>query len=97
MSAGGLVMSEAERRGAHILPVDSEHNAVFQCWRGWKGHGGRRVAQADTAALSHICLTASGGPFLETPLEHLPNMTPRQAVQHPNWAMGQKISLIVPP
>ena len=93
VSAGGLVMSEAKRRGAHILPVDSEHNAVFQCWQGWRGHGGRWAAEADTAALSHICLTASGGPFLETPLEHLPNMTPRQAVQHPNWAMGQKISV----
>ena len=93
VSAGGLVMAEAERCGAHILPVDSEHNAVFQCWQGWKGHGGRQVAQADTAALSHICLTASGGPFLETPLEQLPNMTPRQAVQHPNWTMGQKISV----
>jgi len=93
VSAGGLVMAEAERCGAHILPVDSEHNAIFQCWQGWKGHGGRQVAQADTAALSHICLTASGGPFLETPLEHLPNMTPRQAVQHPNWKMGQKISV----
>ena len=93
VSAGGLVMAEAERCGAHILPVDSEHNAVFQCWQGWKGHGGRQVAQADTAALSHICLTASGGPFLETPLEHLPKMTPRQAVQHPNWKMGQKISV----
>ena len=93
VSAGGLVMSEAERCGAHILPVDSEHNAVFQCWQGWKGHGSRRAAQTDTSALSHICLTASGGPFLETPLEHLPKMTPRQAVRHPNWAMGQKISV----
>ena len=93
VSAGGLVMAEAERCGAHILPVDSEHNAVFQCWQGWKGHRGRQVAQADTAALSHICLTASGGPFLETPLDHLANMTPQQAVRHPNWAMGQKISV----
>jgi len=93
VSAGGLVMAEAERCGAHILPVDSEHNAVFQCWQGWRGHRGRQVAQADTAMLSHICLTASGGPFLETPLEYLPNMMPRQAVQHPNWAMGQKISI----
>ena len=93
VSAGGLVMAEAERCGAHILPVDSEHNAVFQCWQGWRGHGGRQVTQADTAALSHICLTASGGPFLETPLEYLPNMTPQQAVRHPNWEMGQKISV----
>ncbi len=93
VSAGGIVMAEAERCGAHILPVDSEHNAVFQCWQGWKGHGGRLMAQADIGALSHICLTASGGPFLETPLEYLPEITPRQAVQHPNWAMGQKISV----
>ena len=93
VSAGRLVMAEAERCGAHILPVDSEHNAVFQCWQGWRGHMGREVVQADTASLSHICLTASGGPFLETPLEHLPNMTPREAVQHPNWTMGQKISV----
>ena len=93
VSAGRLVMAEAERCGAHILPVDSEHNAVFQCWQGWRGHMGREVVQADTASLSHICLTASGGPFLKTPLEHLPNMTPREAVQHPNWTMGQKISV----
>jgi 1-deoxy-D-xylulose-5-phosphate reductoisomerase len=93
VSAGGLVMAEAKRCGAHILPIDSEHNAVFQCWQGWRGHGGRQVDQADTAALSHICLTASGGPFLETPLEYLPNMTPQQAVEHPNWTMGKKISV----
>jgi len=93
VSAGGLVMAEAERCGAHILPVDSEHNAIFQCWQGWRGHAGSELAQADTSALSHICLTASGGPFLETPLQHLPKMTPIQAVRHPNWTMGQKISV----
>ena len=93
VSAGGLVMAEAERCGAHILPVDSEHNAIFQCWQGWRGHAGSEVAQADTSALSHICLTASGGPFLETPLHHLPKMTPIQATRHPNWTMGQKISV----
>ena len=93
VSAGGLVMAEAERCGAHILPVDSEHNAIFQCWQGWRGHAGSELAQADTSALSHICLTASGGPFLETPLHHLPKMTPIQAVRHPNWTMGQKISV----
>ncbi len=93
VSAGGLVMAEAERYGAHILPVDSEHNAIFQCWQGWRGHAGSEVAQVDTSVLSHICLTASGGPFLETPLHHLPKMTPIQAVRHPNWTMGQKISV----
>ena len=93
VSAGGLVMREAARCGAHILPVDSEHNAVFQCWQGWNGHASKHAAQADTDLLSHICLTASGGPFLHTPLDDLPAMTPQQAVRHPNWTMGQKISV----
>ena len=93
VSAGGLVMREAARCGAHILPVDSEHNAVFQCWQGWNGHASKHIGQADTDMLSHICLTASGGPFLHTPLDDLPAMTPQQAVRHPNWTMGQKISV----
>jgi len=93
VSAGGLVMREAARCGAHILPVDSEHNAVFQCWQGWNGHASKQLGQADTNLLSHICLTASGGPFLHTPLDDLPAMTPQQAVRHPNWSMGQKISV----
>jgi 1-deoxy-D-xylulose-5-phosphate reductoisomerase len=93
VSAGGLVMREAARCGAHILPVDSEHNAVFQCWQGWSGHASKHEEQADTDVLSHICLTASGGPFLHTPLDDLPEMTPQQAVRHPNWTMGQKISV----
>ncbi|MCH1426499.1 MAG: 1-deoxy-D-xylulose-5-phosphate reductoisomerase [Alphaproteobacteria bacterium] len=93
VSAGGLVMREAARCGAHILPVDSEHNAVFQCWQGCNGHASKHIGQADTDLLSHICLTASGGPFLHTPLDDLPAMTPQQAVRHPNWSMGQKISV----
>jgi 1-deoxy-D-xylulose-5-phosphate reductoisomerase len=93
VSAGGLVMREAARCGAHILPVDSEHNAVFQCWQGWSGHANNHEVQASTDVLSHICLTASGGPFLHTPLDDLPAMTPQQAVRHPNWTMGQKISV----
>ena len=93
VSAGGLVMREAARCGAHILPVDSEHNAVFQCWQGWNGHASKHKGQANTDLLSHICLTASGGPFLHTPLDYLPAMTPQQAVCHPNWSMGQKISV----
>ena len=93
VSAGGLVMREAARCGAHILPVDSEHNAVFQCWQGWNEHASKQLGQADTDLLSHICLTASGGPFLHTPLDDLPAMTPQQAVRHPNWSMGQKISV----
>jgi len=93
VSAGALVTSEADRCGAHILPVDSEHNAIFQCWQGWKGHVTQMTSHADMAALSHICLTASGGPFLDKPLDELPHITPKQAVRHPNWAMGQKISV----
>lgn len=93
VSAGGLVMREAARCGAHILPVDSEHNAVLQCWQGCNGHASKHIGQADTDLLSHICLTASGGPFLHTPLDDLPAMTPQQAVRHPNWTMGQKISV----
>ena len=93
VSAGSLVMAEAERCGAHILPVDSEHNAVFQCWQNLKDHKNKDVIKSDISALSHVCLTASGGPFLEAPLEDLPAMTPEQAVQHPNWSMGQKISV----
>jgi 1-deoxy-D-xylulose-5-phosphate reductoisomerase len=93
VSAGGLVMREAARCGAHILPVDSEHNAVFQCWQGWNRHASKQLGQAGTDLLSHICLTASGGPFLLTPLDDLPEVTPQQAVRHPNWTMGQKISV----
>lgn len=93
VSAGGLVMREAARFGAQILPVDSEHNAVFQCWQGWNGHASKHTVPADMDLLSHICLTASGGPFLHTPLDDLPAMTPQQAVRHPNWTMGQKISV----
>ena len=86
-------MAEAERCGAHILPVDSEHNGlpmlagVERVW--WQAGD-----QADAGALSHICHRIRR-PFLET-LEHLPNMTPQQAVRHPNWEMGQKYLLIAP-
>jgi len=93
VSAGSLVMRQAQHHGAHILPLDSEHNAIFQCWQGWRGHQLHTTANADTTGLSHICLTASGGPFLDTPLDQLAEITPQQAVRHPNWEMGQKISV----
>jgi len=85
--SGGLFMAEAERYGARILPIDSEHNAIFQCLpRGLSGdlssHGVRR-----------ILLTASGGPFRDTGLAQLPGVTPEQACAHPNWEMGRKISV----
>jgi 1-deoxy-D-xylulose-5-phosphate reductoisomerase len=78
--AGPLVTAAARASGARILPVDSEHNAVFQCLGDGKG-------------VSKIVLTASGGPFRATPLESLGAVTPEQACAHPNWVMGRKISV----
>lgn len=95
VSAGALVTATARRHGARLLPVDSEHSAIFQCWLGWAGHGdsARAVLPGDTDTIRHICLTASGGPFRETPLEDFARITPAQAVRHPNWSMGRKISV----
>ncbi|TRZ57128.1 MAG: 1-deoxy-D-xylulose-5-phosphate reductoisomerase [Rhodocyclaceae bacterium] len=85
--AGALFMAEVRRAGASLLPIDSEHNAVFQSlpadYAGsMEGKGVRR-----------ILLTASGGPFRNTPLEQLQSVTPEQACAHPNWVMGRKISV----
>ena len=93
VSAGAVVTQKADETGAHILPVDSEHSAVFQCWNGWKGHQFRNSQNDNMVDISHICLTASGGPFLRTPLAAFPSITPQAAVKHPNWSMGQKISV----
>jgi 1-deoxy-D-xylulose-5-phosphate reductoisomerase len=78
--AGALVMRAARESGARLLPVDSEHNAVFQCLSGRE-------------AVLKIILTASGGPFRSMPLEDLAAVTPDQACAHPNWVMGRKISV----
>ncbi|MEW5721657.1 MAG: 1-deoxy-D-xylulose-5-phosphate reductoisomerase [Thermodesulfobacteriota bacterium] len=80
--AGELIMGEAEKSGAEILPVDSEHSAVFQALAGQRREDVRR-----------IILTASGGPFLDLPLERLATVTRQQALAHPKWAMGPKISV----
>ncbi len=80
--AGDLVMREASERGVRILPVDSEHSAVFQSLQ---GH--------DVRDLRRIILTASGGPFRETPLEEMSRITPAQALNHPNWDMGPKVTI----
>ena len=93
VSAGAVVTRQAMLSGAHILPIDSEHNAVFQCWNGWKGHQSTDKANCKMAELSHICLTASGGPFLTLPIGEFAAITPAAAVKHPNWEMGQKISV----
>jgi 1-deoxy-D-xylulose-5-phosphate reductoisomerase len=82
--SGTLFMDAAKHSGATIIPVDSEHNAVFQCWHD---------RQYSKAMLDKIYLTASGGPFLHYPAHLMKDVTPAQAVAHPNWSMGQKISV----
>ncbi len=82
VSAGDLMTEAAARHGATILPVDSEHNAIFQCFDHARPEGVRR-----------IILTASGGPFRDWSLDAMRAATPDQAVAHPNWAMGAKISV----
>jgi 1-deoxy-D-xylulose-5-phosphate reductoisomerase len=85
--AGALFMAEVKAHGAVLLPIDSEHNAVFQSLpAGYAGNPAR-------AGVSHILLTASGGPFRATPLERLQRVTPDEACAHPNWSMGRKISV----
>ena len=78
---GNLLMGLVKNSGAEIIPVDSEHSAIFQCLKG--GSDG----------LSKIQLTASGGPFLKTSFENIKSATPEQACNHPNWKMGKKISV----
>ncbi|MDC0650249.1 1-deoxy-D-xylulose-5-phosphate reductoisomerase [Alphaproteobacteria bacterium] len=93
VSAGAVITRQAILSGAHILPIDSEHNAVFQCWNGWKGHQSTDKTNCKLDELSHICLTASGGPFLTLPIGEFDKITPAAAIKHPNWEMGQKISV----
>ncbi len=80
--AGQLVTTAARRHGATLLPVDSEHNAIFQCFEPDQSH-----------AVERIVLTASGGPFRERPVSAMANVTAAEAVAHPNWRMGAKISV----
>ncbi len=88
--AGPLFMAEIEQHGAHLLPIDSEHNAIFQAMPGSIQQGGKNLA---AEGVKHILLTASGGPFLNHSIEAMRAVTPAQAVAHPNWSMGQKISV----
>jgi 1-deoxy-D-xylulose-5-phosphate reductoisomerase len=85
--AGRLLLAEAQRSGATLIPIDSEHNAIFQCLP-----QGFRCGTADPG-VRRLVLTASGGPFRDTPLAELERVTPAQAVRHPNWVMGPKISV----
>jgi 1-deoxy-D-xylulose-5-phosphate reductoisomerase len=85
--AGHLFMDAVHRSGSALLPIDSEHNAIFQALP--RNYAGDMRA----SGVSKILLTASGGPFRNTPLEQLQNVTPEQACAHPNWSMGRKISV----
>lgn len=80
--AGELVTATARRTGAPILPVDSEHSAIFQCLVG-----------QDASAVEKVILTASGGPFRTTTHEALADVTPAEALRHPNWSMGAKVTI----
>src|SRR5256886_6286050 len=97
--AGEIVMREAREKGVHVLPVDSEHNAIFQCLqngRGLSAPNGRGAEAAPTfqsADVRRIILTASGGPFRETPAEKVSQITVERALKHPTWNMGPKITI----
>ena len=82
VAAGELITREARKRGKPLLPIDSEHNAVHQCMRGGRIHEVERV-----------WLTASGGPFLHTPPSEFKGITVKQALNHPTWKMGQRITI----
>jgi len=83
VSAGAFVMAAARRHGGHILPVDSEHSAIFQCLEG----------NRDPRCIRRLWLTASGGAFRDYPSERLANVTVEEALQHPNWVMGPKVTI----
>ena len=82
VAAGELVMAAAKAKGVELLPVDSEHNAIHQCLRAGRASEVRR-----------LILTASGGPFRRTPIAQMAQATPEQALAHPNWRMGKRISI----
>ena len=81
--AGEAVMTAAKRKGVKILPVDSEHNAIFQCLEG----------RTETSEIRRLILTASGGPFRKLPADQLAHVTLEQALKHPTWEMGRKITI----
>ncbi len=85
--SGHLFMEAVSSAGAELLPIDSEHNAIFQCMPADFERG------LNSVGVSKILLTASGGPFRTTPIDRLSSVTPNEAVAHPNWVMGRKISV----
>ncbi|HZQ42955.1 MAG TPA: 1-deoxy-D-xylulose-5-phosphate reductoisomerase, partial [Acidobacteriaceae bacterium] len=82
VAAGDLILAAARERGVNLLPIDSEHNAIHQCLRG-----------GEPNEVKQIWLTASGGPFRNTPLADFEHITPAQALKHPTWVMGQRITI----
>lgn len=82
VAAGDLILAAARERGVNLLPIDSEHNAIHQCLRGGAAN-----------EVKQIWLTASGGPFRNTPLAEFEHITPAQALKHPTWVMGQRITI----
>ncbi|MGR3984257.1 MAG: 1-deoxy-D-xylulose-5-phosphate reductoisomerase [Gammaproteobacteria bacterium] len=93
---GAQIMREARAHGAGIIPLDSEHNAIFQCLAhggGNSGNGGINGGGLKQAGIAKVWLTGSGGPFRNLPQDEFANVTPAQARAHPTWAMGPKISV----
>lgn len=82
VSAGQIVMDAASGRGVKVLPIDSEHSAIFQCLQG-----------NDIAGVKRLILTASGGPFLRLSKEEMETVTPKEALRHPTWSMGPKVTI----
>jgi 1-deoxy-D-xylulose-5-phosphate reductoisomerase len=97
--AGEIVMREARENSVHVLPVDSEHNAIFQCLESGRGlsapkdRGPEAAPTFQSSNVRRIILTASGGPFRETPRKDFDSITPEQALKHPTWNMGPKITI----
>ena len=83
VAAGDILMPLAKSKGSTIIPIDSEHNAIFQCL----------PEDKTTQDVDKIIITASGGPFIDIPLSKLSNISPQDALKHPNWQMGSKISI----
>ena len=91
--AGDIFMSAIASSGAELLPIDSEHNAIYQCLPDANNSNGGSRGRYSSLGVKEILLTASGGPFRNHSLDQLKNVTPDQACAHPNWVMGRKISV----
>ena len=83
VAGGDLILPLAKKNNSEIIPIDSEHNAIFQCLSGEKG----------TEDVKRITITASGGPFINTPIKELKHVTVEDALNHPNWKMGSKVTI----